>query len=159
MITFRNTLKADDAEKIKDLLFSTDFFYDYEIDVALELVTMTIEKGDKASGYYFLIAEEDGVMRGFCNFGPTPCTEGSFDLYWIAVHKHVMNKGLGGLLLEKTESAIKNLGGTNIWVETASRPQYNPTRRFYEKNGYVQKAQLPDFYSEGDDKVVYLKKV
>lgn len=159
MITYRHELKATDAKQINDLLVSTDFFYEYEIDVAIELVEMTIEKGDKVSGYYFIVAEEDGNVIGFCNFGPTPCTEGSYDLYWIAVHKNSMNKGLGGILLEKTEETIRKIGGTNIWVETASRPQYLPTRQFYEKNGYEKKAQLPDFYAKGDDKVVYLKKV
>lgn len=159
MITFRYQLKKTDVQQIKELLVSTDFFYGYEIDVALELVEITLEKGEKDSGYYFILAEEDGKVTGYCNFGPTPCTDASYDLYWIAVYKDTMNKGLGGVLLEKCEEAIQKMGGTNIWVETASRPQYLPTRKFYEKKGYEQKAQLPDFYAPGDDKIVYLKKV
>ena len=159
MISYRYNLQASDANQIKDLLDSTGFFYDYDTDVAIELVNMTLQQGETVSGYYFIVAEEDGKVVGYCNYGHTPCTEGSYDLYWIAVHKNSMNKGIGRDLLIKTEEAIARLGGTNVWVETASRKQYEPTRKFYEKNGYDKKAELPDFYSEGDNKVIYLKRV
>jgi ribosomal protein S18 acetylase RimI-like enzyme len=156
--TFRYQLVQGDSEKIKEILVSTDFFYDYEIDTALELISANLENGDRISGYYFIFAEIDGIVAGYSNYGPTPCTKSSFDLYWLAVHKKMMNKGLGGILLELTEKAIKEMGGKNIWVETASREQYLPTRKFYEKNGYEAKAELPDFYSKGDNKIVYLKR-
>ncbi|NJK85488.1 MAG: GNAT family N-acetyltransferase [Bacteroidales bacterium] len=95
-----------------------------------------LDKGEKESGYYFIVLEENEKVIGFCNFGPTPCTEASYDLYWIAVHKEHMNRGLGGLLLKKAEETVSGMKGKNIWVETASRELYVPTRRFYEKNGY-----------------------
>ena len=43
-----------------------------------------LEKG-AASGYEFVIAEDDSSMVGYACFGEIPCTVGSYDLYWIVV--------------------------------------------------------------------------
>jgi hypothetical protein len=44
-----------------------------------------------------------------------------------------------------------------IVVETAGRPDYRPTRAFYEARGYRRAAVIPDFYAPGDDQLVYVK--
>jgi hypothetical protein len=44
-----------------------------------------------------------------------------------------------------------------VWVETAGRKQYEPTRAFYLACDYREAARLEDFYAPGDDKVVFLK--
>ena len=44
-----------------------------------------------------------------------------------------------------------------MYVDTSTRPDYLPTRRFYERNGYTLAASLPDFYDTGDGKAIYCK--
>ena len=156
-LILRDQLTAEDFQGIKDILESTGFFYDYEIQVALELVSDNLAKGPK-SDYYFLLAEVGGKPAGYCCYGPIACTEGSYDLYWIAVHKNFQGQHVGQELLKETENKIADLGGRGIYVETASRPQYTPTRAFYLKTGYIIEAVLKDFYSPGDDKVIFVKK-
>ncbi|MCX5832942.1 MAG: hypothetical protein NTV99_00205 [Deltaproteobacteria bacterium] len=56
-----------------------------------------------------------------------------------------------------TEEKIAGLGGKRIYVDTSSRPLYEPTRLFYEKCGYRKEAVLKDFYAEGDSKFIYSK--
>ena len=68
-----------------------------------------------------------------------------------------MGRGIGKLLIKETETDIRELGGQGIYVETSSRELYTPTRVFYEKNGYSQKATFENFYDNGDHKVVYVK--
>jgi len=63
------------------------------------------------------------------------------------------------MLMQETESAVRELGGNGIYVETSSKELYTPTRAFYEKNGYLQKAQFENFYDDGDHKVVYVKNI
>jgi len=86
-----------------------------------------------------------------------PATAGSYDLYWIAVTQSLRGQETGKRLLQKTEEMIRDLGGRNIYAETSSRPQYAPTRHFYEKCGYLPEAFLKDFYSPGDSKIIYSK--
>ena len=156
---YRHQLKKSDKKKIKDLLWSTGFFYDYEIKVAIDIVELVLRKGENSSGYHFIIAEYENKMLGFSCFGAAPCTLASYDIYWFAVQKDSMNRGLGGKILSHTEAIISGKGGANIWVETSSRTTYSPTRAFYRKKGYVIQAELPDFYGPGDNKVIFLKKV
>jgi len=156
---YRYKLKKSDRKKIRDLLLSTGFFYDHEIKVAVEIMELAYRKGENSSGYHFVIAENENKVLGFSCFGAAPCTVASYDLYWLAVYKDSMNRGLGGKILSHTESIISGKGGVNIWVETSSRSTYSPTRAFYKKKGYMIQAELPDFYAPGDNKVIFLKKV
>lgn len=155
---YRYNLVDTDKQTLRELLVSTGFFYDYEIQVAIELVETTLEKGEASSGYQFIIAEDNDKILGFSCFGATPCTKDSYDIYWIAVNKDMINKGIGGQILFHTEEKIYKNGGRHIWVETSSRAIYVPTREFYRKKGYEIKARLPDFYGPGDNKVIFLKK-
>ena len=68
-----------------------------------------------------------------------------------------MNLGLGKILLNKAEEVIKDKKGVNIWVETSSRKEYEPTRAFYLKRGYKIATRLMDFYSRGDNKIIFHK--
>jgi GNAT superfamily N-acetyltransferase len=159
MIAFREQLVPDDIRKIGEVLESSGFFHSYEVDVARELASLNLEKGAATSGYHFIVAHESDTLLGYCCYGPNPCTESSYDLYWIAVHKGHMKKGLGRQLMHLAEQAIVKLGGTIVWVETSGRTIYESTRKFYLSLDYDQVAALPDFYAPGDDKIVFMKRV
>ena len=84
-------------------------------------------------------------------------TQSSWDLYWIAVDAAAQGRGLGRAVLAESERRIAAAGGRRVYVETSSRPQYLPTRSFYERCGYAVGAVLDDFYAPGDGKVVFVK--
>ncbi len=157
-ITFRTEILPSDPETIRSIVTSTGFFLEDEIDIAVELAEERLDKGE-SSGYEFIFLEADGVTVAYSCFGLIPCTKNSFDLYWIATHHDYRNQGLGKQLLKTTEDTIKRLKGSGIYVETASRALYTPTRQFYEKNGYTLKAQFEDYYDKGDDLVYYVKRI
>ncbi len=155
-LTFRQETRQTDAQSIRELTASTGFFTDAEIDVAVELVEERLLKGE-SSGYYFLFAECEGRVVGYACFGPIPCTISSYDLYWIAVHNAFRGKGIGKVLMRKSEETIGSMGGQRVYIETSSRLQYDSTRRFYLACAYEEAAFFADFYAPGDGKVVYLK--
>jgi ribosomal protein S18 acetylase RimI-like enzyme len=103
------------------------------------------------------MAEEGGRLAGYVCYGPIPCTVSSFDLYWIAVEPHLQGRGLGKILLCEAERLIREMGGDRVYVETSSRTQYESTRLFYERCGYMSTSVLDDFYAPGDSKVTYMK--
>jgi len=157
-ITLRKEVTASDPQVIREIVTSTGFFNEEEIDVAAELAEERLEKGE-ASGYEFIFLEIEGKTVAYSCFGLIPCTKNSYDLYWIATHLDYRNRGLGKQLLKATEEEIRTLKGGGIYVETASRKQYTPTRMFYEKNGYELKAQFEEYYDKGDDLVYYVKRL
>jgi GNAT superfamily N-acetyltransferase len=149
-------LRSGDPAAIAQLVAATGFFTSEEAAIARELAEAVVAHGP-ASGYEFLLADGPGGLAGYACFGRIPGTEASFDLYWIVVAPHLQGQGVGRWLMALTEAAIGELGGTRLYVDTSSRPQYAPTRRFYAACGYVVAAELPDFYRPGDGKVIFLK--
>lgn len=154
----RRTILPADRPAIEELLGATGFFNPEEIVVALELVDDRLANGT-ASHYRFLVAEEGGVAVGYACWGPIPGTVAAADLYWIAVHPRSQGQGVGRVLLEEAERWIAEEGRSRIYVETATRAQYAPTRAFYSRCGYRLEAELADFYAPGDGKAIFLKVV
>ncbi len=155
---FRTSPDPADIEAVRLLAARTGFFRPDEIDVAAELVEERLAKG-AASGYYFYFAETDAVLAGYVCYGPTPCTIGSFDLYWIVVDKDFQGQGLGLSLAAMAEESARSMGGRRMYVDTSGRELYRPTQRFYVKAGYVEAARLSDFYDIGDDKIIFQKQI
>jgi len=153
---FRYQVEPADCQRVREIVESTGFFNPAEVAVAVELVEERLAKGP-ASGYRFVFAYCDGVAHGYACYGPIAGTLHSYDIYWIAVHQTFRRRGLGAVLLAHAEQCIRREGGQRAYVETSSREQYVPTRRFYERHGYAREAQLKDFYAPGDDKVIYVK--
>ena len=44
-ITFRTTPEKEDIHRIMDMVVSTNFFYDHEVEVAVELIAERLAKG------------------------------------------------------------------------------------------------------------------
>jgi GNAT superfamily N-acetyltransferase len=150
-------IKLEDRKNIEEILRSSGFFYEFEIETALEIADETLEKGTERSGYYWLKAtDEDGVIA-FANYGKNAFSTHSWELYWIAVHQNSRNKKLGTVMLKAIEDDVKKLGGKILWIETSGRPLYAATEGFYLKNGYQLAASLKDFYGPGDPKQIYSK--
>ncbi len=155
-LIFRDDVIPSDRADVQRIIRSTGLFYDFEIDVAVELVDERLAKGT-ASGYHFLFAEDAGRVVGYACYGPIACTSGSYDLFWIAVQKDLQGRGVGRLLLEATERRIREAEGRRVYIETSSREIYRPTQGFYTSCGYALEARLAEFYGPEDDKLVYVK--
>ena len=98
-----------------------------------------------------------GAVAGYACFGATPLTQGTYDLYWIAVDPKLHGAGVGRALMRATEDAVRAEGGRLLLIETASKPSYDKTRAFYLAWGCSEVARVPDFYAIGDDKVIYAR--
>jgi GNAT superfamily N-acetyltransferase len=157
MVTVSKGIVAEDLKDIEDILRSTGFFYDFEIEIALWLAQETIRKGSEDSGYFWLKIIDDNRILAFANYTKNSFSVHSWDLYWIAVHQNSRHKKIGSLLLKAVEEDVKNSGGKILWVDTSGRQLYSPTEAFYRRNGYDLQASLKDFYAPGDPKRVYSK--
>lgn len=156
-ITFRTTPEKKDIKHIREIVVSTKFFYDHEVEVAVELIEEWLEKGE-STGYNFIFAEVDGVTAAYSCYGPIALTKSSFDLYWIVTHNDYRGKGIGKKLLEETYKQARKMGCTLIVAETSGLEHYAPTRSFYDSNKFTLEARLKDFYDKGDDKYIYIKR-
>ncbi|WP_395341673.1 hypothetical protein PN836_019815 [Ningiella sp. W23] len=60
-------------------------------------------------------------------------------------------------MMAKVEQTLTINRARILLVETSGLPEYQLTRNFYPKCGYTQVAVIPEYYDEGDDKVVFWK--
>lgn len=155
-VKFRNTVKFQDIETVRRIVESTKFFYDIEVPIAVDLVRDTFQGG---KDYNFVFAEVDCETVSYACYGVIDGTIGGYDLYWIVTHNDYRGSGIGKILIEETHNRIKKDGGKYIIAETSALDMYLPTRKFYEKVGYVNEASIKDFYREGDDKIFYVKRL
>jgi ribosomal protein S18 acetylase RimI-like enzyme len=164
-------LTSTDADRIAEITRATGVFREEELRIAAEVfaeavaaATRTGGAGDSAAfpaaelPYYLLGAELDGRLLGWICWGATPCTEGTWDLYWLAVDPSAQGHGVGTALVEEMESRLAGRARL-IAVDTSGRTDYTPTRRFYESRGYRAVGVVPDFYAPQDDQVIFTKRL
>ena len=171
-------LRARDRSRVAQILDATAVFRPDEISVALELfdegvvtgggemsspdvapATSSPSSAPADADYVFLGAftPEDELVAYAC-YGPTPATDRTWDLYWIAVHPTAQGTGGGTHLLSEVERRLKEHDARMLVVETSSRPEYDATRGFYRARGYAEAARLRAFYAPDDDRVILTKR-
>jgi ribosomal protein S18 acetylase RimI-like enzyme len=149
-------LRPKDLPPLLRLLEATAVFRPDELEVAQEVLQAVAERGE-ASGYFAAVAVESGSPAGLAIYGPTPCTQGTFDLYWIAVDPAAEGRGVASRLLGAAEAGALGQGGRQLVAETSDTEPYRKARRFYEAKGFGLVAKVPDFYRPGDAKHIYVK--
>jgi ribosomal protein S18 acetylase RimI-like enzyme len=154
-------LERRDRSRIGEMAVATGKFNDMEIETAMELVDEALEKGEK-SGYLFAVLEvrkQNCTVQGYACYGPTPLTQGTYDLYWVVVDPEAQGRGFGRHLIGYVEEDVIKRGGRMLLIETSSQESYGSTIRFYGKAGYNQVARIKNFYRIGDDKLIFLKEL
>jgi GNAT superfamily N-acetyltransferase len=156
-VKIRPMTKRDKPALMK-ILRNTQEFKPSEVVVAEEVIDSYL-RDPHGSGYHILVAELDSAIAGYICYGPTPLTEGTWDIYWMAVAPEKQGKGIGGALLAHAEERIREIQGRLAIIETSSQPAYEKTRRFHLNHGYEVIARIPDFYTPGDDKLTLQKRL
>lgn len=162
-------LQRGHRNRIREILYATTVFREEEVAVALELFDETFavgpvrapyDPGDGVSDYEFVGSfATDGQLVGFVCYGSTPGTDRTYDLYWIAMHPDFQGSGGGSQLLDEVERRLRQREARLLVVETSSRDDYAPTRRFYDVRGYTAVATIADYYAPGDSRVIYTKRL
>ena len=172
-------LAPDNRARVSELLIATAAFSPAEVAVALELFDETFggtrrpERSDRRDDgrpgksvategpalafpdYEFVGAfDERGQLLGYACFGPTPATEGTYDLYWLAVDPAAQGQGAGYALTSWVTNEIGKRGARLLLVETSSRQEYAGARTFYARSGYTEVARVRDFYAPADDRIL-----
>jgi ribosomal protein S18 acetylase RimI-like enzyme len=103
------------------------------------------------------LTDDDNEPVGIAYIAPERMTEGTWNLYLIAVHPDRQKQGRGKALLSYVEQMLMERGERVLLVETAGTDDFEYVREFYRKNGYEQEARIREFYTAGIDKIVFRK--
>ena len=105
----------------------------------------------------WLIDDPGGGATCVAYYAPERMTDGTWNLYLLAVHPDRRGQGRGASLVRHVEDNLRTRGARLLLIETSGLPEFGRQRAFYTRLGYRQEAQIHDFYGSGDDKVIYLK--
>ncbi len=112
---------------------------------------------DNLGSDHFWITYDDIDPVGVAYYAPEQYADGTWNLYFIAVHPDHQGKGYGTKLLRYVEQTLKARGERILLVETSGLPNFERTRAFYRKHGYDEEARIREFYKAGDDKIIFRK--
>lgn len=149
--------ERQDFEAIRSIVTATGVFSTEEIGIAVELLEIYLNDPDQKDYELFSYVDGEEKVLGYICIGPTPATEATYDLYWIAVDPAAQSKGIGTVLLNYTEDVLRKRGGRLLIAETSSTSKYDNTREFYERKKFQKLAHIKEYYKPNDDLVIYGK--
>jgi GNAT superfamily N-acetyltransferase len=124
----------------------------------MDLLDAYLRNGE-SSNYQFMLLENDDTLLAYGCYGLLPLTDRRYHLHWLVVNRDFRGNGYGRILEAAIVEKIRGYGGLRVYAEFSERTQHRPVRSFYEKCGYHPAAVTPDYYANGDHKVLYVKKL
>ncbi len=149
----RLTVKSD-IDGLKAVLNSTNLFPAEHLE---EMIAGYLDNPDSEDIWVTCSHEAKVIGFGYC--APEQFTDGTYNLLAIAVLQEVQGKGIGKKIMHYVEQLLKDKGSRLLIVDTSSDNEYTLTQKFYEDLGYRKEAIIHDFWKEGEDKIVYWKRV
>lgn len=117
-----------------------------------------IESVDGVNHRYWFI-ENEGKIIAAIGVRENKYGSGGYEMDsdYVAVHKNYRRRGLANKLLREAENFVKSKKGRYLHVLTCDIPSYIPANKFYESNGYIKVAEIPDYYVRGEGRIDYFK--
>ena len=147
-------VQRQDIIGLKEVLDSSELFPSEYLD---DMISDYFDNKDTPDIWFTYIDNNRPIALGYC--APEKLTNGTYNLYAIAVRKELQGQGIGYKMMNFIEKVLADNGNRILIVETSSVDQYKLTRNFYNKLGYRQEAVIKDFWNDGEDKVIFLKKL
>lgn len=105
----------------------------------------------------WLSAMRDEQVVGFAFACVEPMTNGSWNLKAIGVMPQVHRSGIGRMLMDALEVALRKRAARVLVIDTASGADQEAARAFYPALGFRQTGVIPEFWDVGEDKVTFSK--
>ena len=147
-------IQQQDLTHLKAVIDSNELFPSELLD---DMVGGYFNDASTQDIWLTLDVEDTPVAVAYC--APERMTQGTYNLYLIAIAKHLQGKGYGRALMNHIENMLYEQGVRILIVETSGLPGFELTRKFYDQCGYTREAVIREFYQEGEDKVVFWKKL
>jgi ribosomal protein S18 acetylase RimI-like enzyme len=77
----------------------------------------------------------------------------------IGAAKEFQRQGIAIDMMNYIENILKKADGRILIVETSSDDAQEGARNLYKKIGYTQVATIKDFWKDGEDKIVFWKRI
>ena len=148
-------IAPDDKTALIALVEATGLFQPHETELLNQMLSDYFASPTDSKEFW--LTDDDNGLVGVAYVAPERMTEGTWNLYLIAVHPDRQRQGRGAALLAQVEQILMERGERLLLVETSAIESFEYVRSFYSKSGYDEEARIRDFYTAGVDKIVFRK--
>lgn len=145
----------DDTSALLALATATGLFESNQIEELAQMLNQHFSDETDSQDVWF--TDYDNEPVGVAYVAPERMTEGTWNLYLIAIHPDHQKQGRGAALLRYVEQMLAERGERVLLVETSGTDEFKYVRVFYRNSGYEEEARIRDFYTDGVDKIVFRK--
>jgi ribosomal protein S18 acetylase RimI-like enzyme len=152
----RNVIRETQARDTDAILAIVEDCGQFDAD-SIAHVRSTLEQhlaGD--SGALWLTAD-DGEPVGVAYCAPEVVASGTWNLLMLWTRQDRHGRGHGAALVRRVEEQLRQRSARLLIVETSGLAAFAPARAFYAKCGFLHEAQIANFFSAGDDKLILTK--
>jgi ribosomal protein S18 acetylase RimI-like enzyme len=143
-----------DISGLKQVVDASGLFPSAHLD---EMIADYFDCSETKDIWFAFLEKDQPVAVGYCV--PEKFTEGTFNLLAIGVSPEAQRKGIASQMMHYIEQRLKQEHGRVLIVETSSDNAQIGARSLYNKIGYLQAAVIKDFWKDGEDKIVFWKKL
>jgi ribosomal protein S18 acetylase RimI-like enzyme len=153
-------VSSTDRAALLAVATATGLFSAEEAEGLLGGILDQLASGALPEGHAALACRQaaDGTILGWTYFAPDPHAEGVWNVWWIGVAPAAQGLGVGRSLLLAAEAQAAARGARVVVIETSAKDGQARARRFYAREGYAECGRVPDFYAEGDHKVLFARR-
>jgi ribosomal protein S18 acetylase RimI-like enzyme len=158
-------LRDGDLPAVRDLVVAAGMFSAEEATFLDDVLgPLTRAAGPDDDGSTCLVDDPgDGpapaALTAVVYYRPEEAADLVWDLTMIAVHPARQGRGTGRALVRHVESDLSGRGARMLAVRTSGTDRYAGTRAFYDRCGYDRVARVPDWWTDGDDLVLFTRRV
>jgi len=143
-----------DIDGLKKVADSSGLFPSEFLD---EMISDYFNNPETQDNWFTYIEKAEPVAIGYCV--PEKLTDGTYNLLAIGVSQDLQRSGIASQMMTYVEQLLIQKGGRILIVETSSDDAQIGARNFYKKIGYTQAAIIKDFWKDGEDKIIFWKKL
>jgi ribosomal protein S18 acetylase RimI-like enzyme len=152
------SIAPDDTEELVSVIIRSGLFRVDDAD-ALRSMLDDYHSQKRASGHRIVTFVQGNSLGGICYAAPREFADRVWELLLIAVDGPLQRTGVGSRLMVAVEKDIQDAEGRLMLIETSSKPEFEPVWQFYRRHGYSEVARIPDYYTDGDDKLSFIKRL
>ena len=145
---------------LREVLLSSSVFGPGDADCVDDMFTETW-MWPRPDAYRWVVAADPASqhVHGFACFGQESLTKSTWDLFWICLRAEARGRGIGRMLIDAAVQHATAAGSSVMVIYTSSNDAYAPARRLYAAAGFVAASEVPDYYAEGDNLLIYWRRL
>ena len=150
----------EEAGRIVEFFFSPDSFDDTRHTPGeMEHFRALPYRALKGETVFWYVTDDQGDIIGVNSMAENEQRTGGYSWDYVVVHKAHRHSGIASALIEEMLQTLKRMQARYVVTYTCSLPAYKAIRRLFERYGFRRIGQLPNYYFEGEDRLIYYRQI